>query len=131
MHIQEWMTVLRPFEPVVALRASVGDLVIERRADLVLKHKRALPGYEIMELGCEPHDGGAYPHFRGTLIVEDMGANYCRLELSGGYTPPLGIMGATFDAIAGHHIAVAVARELLDEIRIGFEFAFQTGLTMT
>jgi hypothetical protein len=26
-----------------------------------------------------------------------MGANYCRLELNGNYTPPHGIMGATFD----------------------------------
>jgi hypothetical protein len=30
----------------------------------------------------------------------------------------------------GHRIALATARELLDEIKLGFELAFQTGITI-
>jgi hypothetical protein len=142
--IHESLTVLCPFDqvsraaanyiaslPVLdGMRLNVGDLIVERRADLVLKHARAFPGFEIMEIAWSPHDGGLYPLFRGTLSVEDVSGNYCRLDLDGGYAPPLGLAGAVFDAVAGHRIAVAAARELLDDIRIGLEFAFQTGATI-
>jgi hypothetical protein len=147
--IHESLTVLCPFDQIplaaeayvaslpvvdgkqiVALRITVVDLVIERRADLVLKHTRAYPGYEIMDLAWSAHGGGPYPIFRGTLSVEEGTTMSCRLDLDGKYDPPLNIAGAVFDAIAGHRIAVEAARALLDEIRIGFEFAFQTGKTM-
>jgi hypothetical protein len=115
---------------IVAIRVAVGDLTIERRADLVLKHSRASPGFEIMDIQWKPHGGGPYPVFRGFLSVEDMGANFCRLNLEGSYEPPLGIVGIAFDAVVGHRIALATARQLLDEIKTGFEFAFQTGMTI-
>lgn len=147
--IHESLTVLCPFDqvtaaaaayvgtlpvqdgfPTVALRVTVGDLVVERRADLVLQHARAYPGYEIMEIKWRPHDGGPYPIFRGTLTVEDVTGNYCRFDLDGAYAPPLGLAGAVFDSVVGHHIAVAAARELLNEIKTGVELAFQTGATI-
>jgi hypothetical protein len=112
--------------PTVALRVKAGDVIVERRADLVLKHVRSLAGYEIMEIKWRPHDGGLYPIFRGTLSVEDVTGNYCRIDLDGSYVPPLGVAGAVFDSVLGHRIAVAAARELLDEIKIGFELAFQS-----
>jgi hypothetical protein len=115
---------------VVALRVAIGDVVVERRADLTLTHSHAYSGYEIMAIGWQAHDGGLYPVFRGTLCVEDGTGNFCRIDLDGTYVPPLGIAGAVFDAVAGHRIAVEAARQLLDEIRIGLEFAFQTGLTV-
>jgi hypothetical protein len=144
--IHESLTVLCPFDQVpqaasnymsalplldgktvMMLRVNVGDLIVERRADLTLNHARAYPGYEIMEITWSPHDGGLYPVFHGTLSVEDVTGNYCRLDLDGKYAPPFGLAGAVFDAVAGHSIAVATARELLDDIRIGLELAFQTG----
>jgi hypothetical protein len=147
--IHESLTVLCPFDqvpqaaanyvaslpvkdgkPVVALRVAIADLIVERSADLVLKHARDYPGYEIMDIEWRAHDGGLYPVFCGTLSVENVTGNYCRLDLDGSYVPPLGLAGAVFDAVAGHKIALATARELLDDIRIGFEFAFQTGATI-
>ena len=104
----------------------VQDRIWERRADLVLKHVRSHAGYEIMEIKWRPHDGGLYPVFRGTLSVEDVTGNYCHIDLDGSYVPPLGVAGAVFDTVLGHHIAVAVARELLDEIKVGFELGFQS-----
>jgi hypothetical protein len=112
------------------LRVAIADLIVERSADLVLKHARDYPGYEIMDIEWRAHDGGLYPVFCGTLSVENVTGNYCRLDLDGSYVPPLGLAGAVFDAVAGHKIALATARELLDDIRIGFEFAFQTGATI-
>jgi hypothetical protein len=148
--IHECLTVLCPFDqvpqaaaayvaslpvedgsPVVALRVKVGDLIVERRADLVLKHARSYPGYEILDVEWRPHDGGLYPVFHGTLSVEDVTGNFCRFDLDGAYVPPLGLTGAVFDSVVGHHIALAAARELLDEIKTGVELAFQTGETIT
>lgn len=147
--IHESLTVLCPFDQVpaaaaayvatlpvqddvaiVPLRVTVGDLVVERLADLSLKHARAYPGYEIMEIKWRAHEGGPYPKFRGTLTVEDVTGNYCRFDLDGAYEPPLGLAGAVFDHVVGHHIAVAAARQLLDEIKTGVELAFQTGATI-
>jgi hypothetical protein len=144
--IHEFLTVLCPFEQtpqaaaayaaslptadgksVIPIRVSVGDVVVERNADLVLKHSRAYPGFEIMEIAWQAHDGGPYPVFRGTLSVEDVGGNFSRLDLDGSYDPPLGIAGVVFDAVIGHRIAVEAARKLLDEIKVGMELAFQTG----
>ena len=145
--IHECLTVLCPFDQipaasesyvasladvdgkrVVALRVPFGDLIVERRADLALKHARSYPGYEIMDITWQAHGGGPYPVFHGTLSVEEGLGMSCRLDLDGSYAPPLNLAGAAFDA--GHHIAIEAARALLDEIRLGLEFAFQTGKTM-
>jgi hypothetical protein len=147
--IHESLTVLCPFDQiaraiatftatlpsedgkaVIAIRVTVGDLIVERRADLVLRNARSYVGAHIMDVELRPHDGGLYPTFRGTLGVEEGVGNFCRLDLDGGYVPPLGLAGAMFDAVAGRHIAIAATRELLDTIRIGIEFAFQTGATI-
>jgi hypothetical protein len=83
-----------------------------------------------MSVAVQPHEGGLYPTFRGTLSVEEEAGNFCRLDLDGAYTPPLGLAGAAFDAMLGHRIAVEIARAFLDEIRIGIELPFQTGMTV-
>jgi hypothetical protein len=121
---------VRDGKAVVALRVTVGDLVVERHADLTLEPGREDPGFHIMTIGWRPHDGGLYPRFAGTLSVEDMNGNYCRLDLNGSYVPPLGVAGAVFDVVAGHRMAEEAARALLDEIGIGLELAFQTGATV-
>ena len=144
--IHECLTVLCPFDQipgataaymaslpvdheksVVPIRIEVGDVTVERRADLTLKHARAYPGYEIMDIQWQPHDGGPYPVFHGVLSVEEEGAGYCRLDLDGAYQPPLGFAGAVFDAVVGHRIAVSAARALLEEIKLGYERAVKTG----
>jgi len=114
----------------VGMQVAFDNLILERRADLVLRHGHAYPGYEVMEIELRPHGGGPYPHFTGTLTVEDDGRNCCRLDLNGTYDPPLGVAGAVFDAVVGHGIAVAAIRHLLGEIKTAFELAFQRGATV-
>lgn len=148
--LHECLTVLCPFDqirqavaayvgtlpqeeghPVVAMRVPIGDLIVERRADLVLEYVRSHPGYEIFSLKWRPHDGGIYPVFRGTLSVEEGAGNFCRFDLDGAYEPPLGLAGAVLDNVVGHHLAETAARLLLDEIKTGVELAFQTGATVS
>lgn len=109
---------------VVPIRIEMGDLTVERRVDLELKFPREYPGNVIMDIQWGPHDGGPYPVFKGMLSVEETGPNVCRIDLEGSYEPPLGIAGAVFDAVVGHRIAVAGVRQLLDEIKTGFETAY-------
>jgi hypothetical protein len=142
--IHEFLTVLVPFEElpgaaerfiaslpehdgrrVAAIRITVGDLVIERHVDLTLKHARAYPGFEILDIAWGPLDGGPYPTFKGTLSAEEMGPTFSRLDLDGQYDPPLGIAGAMLDAVVGHHFAVAGVRALFADIKDGFERAYR------
>lgn len=147
--IQESLTVLCPFDqvpqaavayitslpkengtPVVALRVPVGEFIVERRADLILSHARSYPGYAVMDIEWRPHDGGRYPVFRGTLSAEEESGNFCRLDLDAAYVRPLYLAGSAFDGVVGHHIGLAATHQLLEEIKLGFELAFQTGASI-
>ena len=82
-----------------------------------------LPRYDVT---WKPKDGGPFPNFEGQLYVDgDQDYDRFWLVLDGGYAPPLGVVGEAFDAIAGHAIAEATARDLLARIRIGVEAEFQ------
>jgi hypothetical protein len=109
---------------VVPLRVMVGDLVVERRADLSITYDRADVGREVLKVAWQAHDGGIYPVFNGTLSVTAGTGKHCRFDLEGGYVPPLGLAGKMFDAVAGHRIAVEASRALVDAIRIGVERAY-------
>ena len=70
----------------------------------------------------EAEEGGLYPVFDGTLAVggdEDYNAFW--LLLDGTYVPPGGIVGAVFDAVVGHRIAVATAKSLLGDMSEAIE----------
>jgi hypothetical protein len=72
------------------------------------------PRYAVTWAPAEP---GPFPLFSGELRVdndEDYDAFW--LVLEGTYEPPLGILGAAFDRIAGSRIAAVCARNLLAEI---------------
>jgi hypothetical protein len=62
----------------------------------------------------QPSGGGPYPTFSGRLTVRsDEDYTGCILELSGEYEPPLGAVGAAFDAMVGARLAASTANELL------------------
>ena len=143
--IHEFLTVLVPFDAVqssaeayvasiperdgkraVPIRITVSDVAVERHVDLTLKHARAYPGFEIMDIAWGPHDGGPYPTFKGTLSVEQVGPTFSRLDLDGRYEPPMGVAGAMIDAVVGHHFATAGARSLLNDIKNGLETAYKS-----
>jgi hypothetical protein len=98
---------------VIELHVTIGDLSVARKADLELTPRSAFPTLKIMEIGWQPHDGV-----------------FSRLDLDGTYEPPLGLAGLAFDAVLGHRLAVAAVRQLLSDLKLGFELAYQTGMTV-
>lgn len=115
---------------VIDLHVTIADLSISRKADLELTCTRAFSAFKIMEIAWQPHDGGPYPLFHGTLSVEEIDGLFSRLDLDGTYEPPLGLAGLAFDAVLGHRLAIETARQFLGDVKLGFELAFQTGMTV-
>lgn len=75
----------------------------------------------------EPAAGGLYPVFTGTLTIRaDDSYETSMLELAGSYEPPLGALGAAFDAVVGSRIAHGTARDLLRTIGTGIEARFRS-----
>ena len=112
--IEAW---LREHDGTIALRLSLRELRIERDVEVHLRPAPDYPGYHNLDVTWAPKDGGPYPTFQGTISIADEGGGWSRIDLDGGYRPPLGILGAAFDAMLGHRIAEAVAANLLAEIR--------------
>jgi hypothetical protein len=116
----------------VHLRAEVpipgvrGGVKLERTAiaTLVPNHTAGamMPQYAVTWV---PEKAGPYPRFAGTLSVassEDYDS--FDLVLEGSYEPPLGAVGAAFDAVVGHRIAESTARNLLATIADSIEADF-------
>jgi hypothetical protein len=69
---------------------------------------------QVWTVNWQPHGGGPFPSFSGTLTVRaDEDYTGCILELSGAYDPPMGVVGAAFDAVVGSRLAAGTAAELL------------------
>jgi hypothetical protein len=67
---------------------------------------------------------GQLPEFAGALAVERLSNADCfGLLLSGHYEPPLGMLGAVFDAVLGRRIAHGSAQSLLRSIAAGIDGA--------
>ena len=80
------------------------------------------PRYGAQWASAEP---GPFPLFAGELRCEgDESYNLFNLVLDGFYEPPLGLIGAGFDAIVGTRIAAICARNLLSTIAEHIENAF-------
>jgi hypothetical protein len=81
-----------------------------------------LPHYAVT---WAPEVAGPYPTFTGDLAIES-GDDYQSfyLVLTGSYEPPLGALGAAFDAVVGHRIAESTARNLLATIADSIEADF-------
>lgn len=80
-----------------------------------------LPTEEVPTTGFhvewEVADGGPYPRFTGWLFLHRGPDDQTSiLELEGTYTPPLGAVGAFFDAAIGKNIAESTAAALLTDI---------------
>lgn len=70
---------------------------------------------ESVSLSWRPVDDGPYPTFKGSLTIRPLGTK-TELELHGHYEPPLGALGAAFDAVVGGRLAHAAGKALLAEL---------------
>jgi hypothetical protein len=57
-----------------------------------------------------------FPTMEATLAVYALGPGETQLDFSGKYRPPLGVVGAAFDAMLGHRIAEATVHRFLEEV---------------
>ncbi len=112
----------------VPVPGSHETLRLERTAiaTLVPRHQ---PGDMLPHYGVTwaPEHAGPYPTFSGDLAIE-AGDDYHSfyLVLTGSYEPPLGAVGAAFDAVVGKRIAQLTARNLLSVIADSIEADFVT-----
>ncbi len=93
-------------------------------ATLTPLHARGemLPHYAV---NWTPERSGPYPTFNGDLAIENADDYHSfYLVLKGTYEPPLGVLGAAFDAVVGHRIAELTARNLLATIADSIEADF-------
>ncbi len=106
----EWLLHLKPPTPKGLDLAKEVDVRVSRAVD-------PMHFDEPWAVTWEPHGGGPFPSFTGTLTVRaDEDWNVAALELSGTYAPPMGAVGAAFDHVLGSRIATGTAKALLSEI---------------
>ena len=61
------------------------------------------------------------PDFHGTLRLRIESVEETRLTLEGSWRPPLGRLGAAFNAVIGQRLAKSTMRELLDRLADALE----------
>jgi hypothetical protein len=77
-------------------------------------------------LRWKPADAGPFPRFVGQLQIQpDSAYEYCQLTLNGSYEPP-NAGSSREDALLGHRIAQATAREFLAQIRTEIEAVYRS-----
>ena len=101
----------------IPLGITVGDVRVETDVRIAFRNKSEYPGYHIIDVSWKPANGGPFPEFIGTLAIAQDAIDWSRLDLDGGYRPPLGIVGAAFDAVLGHRIAEVTADQLLAKLK--------------
>ena len=110
--------------PLQVPRMSV-ELALERSVRICVERGPALGKGRPLYVRWSADAGGPFPTFVGTLEVEaDEDYASSRLALAGTYEPPLGLAGKVFDAVLGHHIALATARDLLGRIAEYIEHSY-------
>ncbi len=128
-YIESKQHVLRLTVPLKSLGLP-SELGLSQSVRISFSSKRRGPlttgrGNEGMSLEWAAEGGGLFPTFEGTLILRPH-SGQTELELKGGYTPPLGEIGAAFDAVVGNKIARATIRILLENLRAALEEEFAT-----
>ncbi|HVA32991.1 MAG TPA: hypothetical protein VNG31_02510 [Candidatus Baltobacteraceae bacterium] len=89
------------------------------RKTVLLQYERGhdpLQFDERWNVSWTPQGGGPYPDFHGELGIGMSPTRETILELTGDYVPPLGLLGETFDFVAGSRLAAATACALLVRI---------------
>ena len=111
----------------VALPGSNTAVTVKRAviATIAPHHLAAdmTPRYRVQ---WAPEVPGPLPLFSGELLI-GAGSDFdsFSLQLSGGYTPPLGHFGEGFDLAIGHRIANATADDLLANMKRAIEREFR------
>ena len=105
------------------MRVPVGGAVASRDVVSVVRPLAHKAGEATVELRFGPEGSSLYPVFEGRLSAGAVDPWNVRLEIEGTYEPPLGIIGAAFDATVGARLARASIRRLLRDLADELETA--------
>ena len=105
------------------MRVPMAGTVASRDVVASIRPLARGDGYTAVELRFGPEDSALYPHFEGRLSAEAVDPWNAKLEIEGSYKPPLGAVGAAFDAAVGSRLARASIRRLLRDLADELETA--------
>ncbi|MGC1760098.1 MAG: hypothetical protein WA742_12150 [Candidatus Cybelea sp.] len=131
-HAERYFTVLRRGQTPGTFTLTVDTPKVglpgkvQARHDVRIHYElsQGADGYGVINLTWEPDDRFV-PRYTGVLSGEILEDGSSRLTLAGKYHPPLGPLGALFDAILGRRIAAATAHTFLADIKQFIESDYQ------
>lgn len=131
-HAERYFTVHRrgqtpgTFSLTVDMRKAGLPGKVQARHDVRMRYKisEGAGTQRSIDLTWDPDDRFV-PRFTGALSGEILEDGESRLTLAGKYDAPFGPVGAIFDAILGHRIAVATADAFLQDIKQFIESDYQ------
>lgn len=105
----------------VQLRVNLAGVEVGTEVDLEVDqveetHARSGPSTRLLlrwQASERPH---LFPLMRGELAVYPLTAGETQLDFSGEYQPPLGVLGAALDAVAGRRIAEASVHRFVSDV---------------
>ena len=108
-----------------ALRLDLGDFEIRRSVAIELGPLTSLTSRVSrlpLSWRAETH-AGLFPEMTGHLEIAALAQHppLCQLTLLGTYRPPVSLIGALGDQLAGHRIATQCLEHLLDDLVIRLE----------
>lgn len=123
--LEEYMDRRRGSSGEIAVSLRLDLAAFGLRGDLAIKHDVLMRFVPAEPKDCSisydvewtPAPAGPYPRFSGTMrLLPAADSRRSVLELSGAYEPPLGMLGAAFDAMLGHRIAAATLRAFAHDL---------------
>jgi hypothetical protein len=103
--------------PLEELRFEIGGGAVTRRVQATLGP--VVYGHDSLQVSLHwnaaehPH---LFPVMNAQLVIREIGGKHIELRLKGEYQPPLGVIGAAGDALAGHRVAKNSLRGFLTEV---------------
>jgi hypothetical protein len=108
--------------PLKGVRTVKTDVSVQY--DLVVDRNDTARLHDALAIRWQPKEHLPLPSFHGSLTVRPH-VNRTELRLEGGYVPPLGAAGKTFDAVVGRNIARDTMEGLLREVKTFVDSAWQ------
>ena len=105
------------------MRVPVAGAVASREVVSEVRPLAHKAGEATVELRFGPETSSMYPVFEGRLTASVLDPWNVKVEIEGTYEPPLGVLGAAFDATVGSRMARASIRRLLRDLADELETA--------
>jgi hypothetical protein len=106
----------------VPLTAFADSFAVQKTVDIQAHLEKAPDGRsDVLAISWQPHGGGPFPSFVGTVRGTSIAEPDSTLTIEGDYLAPGKIAGIIFDVTVGMGIARATLRRLLETFRDSIE----------